>query len=188
MLYNIVLVSVVQEESTVCIHMSPSSWSSLSLTHIPSPPRIPSLSVITSTELSSLCCASGSRQLSIFHPRWFTYVNPHVPFCLTLPFLHMPLSTCFFLTSGLSSCPANRFTHTIFSRLHIHKYVILVFLSETFLKGIFNADNFAPITDVIWILLVDFRVPRPNLNNTKFKLHSHKIRDYCVHTHNSAYL
>ena len=159
------LVSAVQEESTVCIHISPSSWSSLSLTHTPAPPHsIPS--VITSTELSSLCCASGSRQLSIFYPRWSMYVNPHLPFCLTVPFFHMPLSTCFFLTSGLSSCPANRFTCTIFSRLHIHKYVILVFLSATFLKGIFNADNFVHITDVIWILPVDFRVPRPNLNNT----------------------
>lgn len=58
---------------------------------------------------------------------------------------------CLSFMSGLSSCSVNRFIYTIFffSRFHIHKYMILVFLSGTFLKGIFNGDNFAHITDVI---------------------------------------
>ena len=104
MLYNVVLISGVQQsESTICIHISPTYWTS----PLPCPrPSHPSRSS-QSTRLSSLHYTVGSHYLSVLHMvsvYMSILISQFIP-----PHLSPPVSKCPFPTSHVFS-------------LHLHLY------------------------------------------------------------------
>ena len=110
------LVSAVQRsESSICIRISPPSWTS------PIPPSRSS----QGPELSSLCFIAGSHYLSVSH--MVVYIcqsqspsSSHPP----LP----PRPSPHIRSLRLYSCPANRFICTIFLDSTINAYIVKKFL------------------------------------------------------------
>ena len=123
MLYNIVLVSAVQQsESPVCICISPPSKTAPHQQSHPS--RSPQSTELSSREAGSplaICFIRSSVCMSIL----ISQLTP-------LPLPHTPVSTCLFCTSPSLFLPYKWVHRYHFSRLHIYALIYDIFLFLTY--------------------------------------------------------